>query len=127
MTSTTATGRTLIYDADCGFCTRSARWLVDGQAWDAVPWQGLDDLAALGLTEDMVSTAAYWTDGGVVTGAGPTAIASALKTHGGWRRAVGAVIDLPPVRPLARAVYGVVARNRHAMPGGTDACRLPST
>lgn len=126
MTSTVTTGRVLIYDADCGFCTRSARWLAQGQDWQAVPWQAVD-LASLGLTEQMVSTAAYWTDDGVVTAAGPRAISAALRSHRGWRRAAGVLIDLRPVRPLARAVYRVVATNRHAMPGGTDACRLPPT
>jgi predicted DCC family thiol-disulfide oxidoreductase YuxK len=29
------------------------------------------------------------------------------------------------VRPLADAVYRVVARYRHRLPGGTPACRMP--
>lgn len=116
--------RTLIYDADCGFCTRSARWLSAGQDWSPTPWQ-VTDLAALGLDEDMVTTAAYWVDGGTVRAAGAGAIAAALRTRTGWARLAGLLIDSGPVRPLARAVYGVVARNRHQMPGGSNACRLP--
>lgn len=116
--------RTLIYDADCWFCTRSARWLATGQDWSPVPWQATD-LSALGLDEAMVTTAAYWVDGGAVRAAGASAIAAALRTRAGWRRLAGRVIDSPPVRPLARQVYRVVARNRHQMPGGSDACRLP--
>ena len=115
----------LVYDADCGFCTRSASWLSRGRSWVAVPWQGIDDLAALGLTEDMVTTAAYWLHDGTVAAAGPSAIASAMRTHSGWRRLLGLLIDAPGVRPVAAVVYRQVARNRHAMPGGTDACRLP--
>lgn len=117
-------GRTLIYDADCGFCTRSARWLAAGQDWSPVPWQATD-LDALGLTEAMVTTAAYWVDGGTVRAEGAAAIAAALRTRPGWPRLAGRVIDSGPVRPLARLVYGLVARNRHQMPGGSDACRLP--
>lgn len=115
----------LVYDADCGFCTRSARWLSHGTSWAPVPWQGIEDLGGLSLTEDMVTTAAYWVRDGRVVAAGPSAIAAGLRTHRGWRRALGAVIDAPVVRPLAAAVYRQVSKNRHAMPGGTDACRLP--
>lgn len=118
--------RTLIYDADCGFCTRSAKWLARGGSVKIKPWQGIRDLEALGLTESMVETAAYWADGGEVQAAAEEAIASALIAKGsGWQIA-GRFILLPGVRQLAKPVYKLIAKNRHAMPGGTDTCRLPS-
>jgi predicted DCC family thiol-disulfide oxidoreductase YuxK len=40
-------------------------------------------------------------------------------------RLLGRVIDLAPVRPLAAWIYGLVARYRYHLPGGTNACRLP--
>lgn len=38
---------------------------------------------------------------------------------------LGGVLRLAPVRPVAAAVYRLVARYRHRMPGGTAACALP--
>ena len=118
---------TLIYDADCGFCTVSARWLARGaeQRLTIEPWQGVEDLGALGLTEDMVTTAAYWVVGGRQVAGGSDAIAAALVAKGLPWSFAGRVIAFPLVRPLARLVYGVIARNRQRMPGGTDACKLP--
>lgn len=118
--------RTLIYDADCGFCTRSARWLAAGGQVRIKPWQSFKDLGAIGLTEEMVETAAYWADGGSVRAGAESAIAHALKAKGGIWIAAGSFILLPGIRLVASKVYKVIARNRHAMPGGTDACRLPS-
>jgi predicted DCC family thiol-disulfide oxidoreductase YuxK len=123
-TGDVALERTLIYDADCGFCTRSANWLAKTGKVSIKPWQGIRDLEALGLTEEMVETAAYWADGGEVRAAAESAIARALIARGrGWSIAGRFILA---VRPLAAPVYKVIAKNRHAMPGGTDACRLPS-
>ncbi|MFE4080510.1 thiol-disulfide oxidoreductase DCC family protein [Paenarthrobacter sp. YIM B13468] len=118
--------RTLIYDADCGFCTRSAKWLAGEGKVSIKSWQSIRDLEALGLTEEMVEAAAYWADDGVVTAGAESAIAQALITKGsGWQLA-GRFILLPGVHFVAARVYKVIAKNRHAMPGGTDACRLPN-
>lgn len=117
--------RTLIYDADCGFCTRSAKWLAKRGAVSIQPWQGIRDLKSIGLTEQMVEAAAYWADGGEVRASAEAAIANALIARGtGWQIA-GKFILLPGIRQPASAVYKLIAKNRHAMPGGTEACRLP--
>lgn len=116
--------RTLIYDADCGFCTRSAKWLARGGNVNIKPWQGIKNLESLGLTEDMVETAAYWADGGPAAAAAEEAIARALIAKGGAWPVAGHVILLPGLRLVASKVYKLIARNRHAMPGGTDACRI---
>lgn len=114
---------TLMYDGDCGFCTSSARWLARRGRCEIMPWQSLD-LEPLGLTEDDVSRAAYWLDAsGHVSSSGAGAVAAALTTCGpGWRLA-GRLLRLRPVRPLADVGYAWVARNRHRLPGSTDACR----
>lgn len=122
MATSTSTG-TLVYDADCGFCTTSAEWLEAHGDCAVVPWQGMD-LAAAGLTEDEVTSAAYWLEGGEKR-RGSRAIAAALRSCGPAYAALGRLIDLPPVRPLAAVGYGLVARYRYKLPGGTDACRLP--
>jgi predicted DCC family thiol-disulfide oxidoreductase YuxK len=109
----------IVYDADCGFCTRSAFW-VDA---DPVAWQSLD-LAAVGATEEQADSFAGWLVGGRVVALGAPAIAAALRDRGGWTAPVGRLIDLPGVRRPAAVVYRLVARHRHRLPGGTAACRI---
>jgi predicted DCC family thiol-disulfide oxidoreductase YuxK len=109
----------IVYDADCGFCTRSARW-VDERP---VAWQSLD-LAAVGATQEQADSFAGWLEGGRIRALGAPAIAVALRTRGGWTRPVGWLFDLPGVRPVAAVVYRMVAANRHRLPGGTEACGL---
>lgn len=119
---------TLVYDADCGFCTRCADFARGRGDFTVAPWQELD-LAAIGLSEQQVSEAAYWLDGRT-TSRGARAIAAALRSfRPGPRllgyRLLGRLIDLPPVRPVAAVGYAVVARYRYRLPGGTAACRVP--
>ena len=115
----------MVFDGDCGFCTTTAQWLerhtvADGV--DVVPWQRMD-LAAAGLTEPEVTTAAYWLKGSEKR-RGARAIAQALESCGQPWRTAGKLIDVKPVRPLAALGYEIVARNRHRLPGGTPACSL---
>jgi predicted DCC family thiol-disulfide oxidoreductase YuxK len=114
----------LVYDADCGFCAMSARWLATRFVDDAKvePWQGLD-LADLQLTVENATTAAYWLDGGA-RWRGHRAIGVALLHCGRPWRWVGRVLLTRPVGWVAAPVYAWVARNRHRMPGGTDRCAL---
>jgi predicted DCC family thiol-disulfide oxidoreductase YuxK len=109
----------IVYDADCGFCTRSAFW-VDAHP---VSWQTLD-LAAVGATEEQADSFAGWLVDGRVVALGAPAIAAALRDRGGWTVPVGRLIDLPGVRGAAAVVYRLVARHRHRLPGGTAACRI---
>jgi predicted DCC family thiol-disulfide oxidoreductase YuxK len=108
----------LIYDGDCGICNQSADWarahLPAGTK--IVTWQSIPDLGALGLTVEDVETAAYWVDDEGRLYRGEAAISQALRgaKATGWRTA-GAVIGSRPVRPLARAVYYWVARNRYRL------------
>ena len=115
---------TLVYDADCGFCTSSADWLQRHGECAVVPWQRIG-LEEVGLTRDEVTTAAYWLAAGGGKRRGARAIAAALQTCGPAYRLLGRLIDLGPVRPLAAAGYGLVAKYRYKLPGGTNACRLP--
>ncbi len=118
-----ATG-TLVYDADCGFCTSSAEWLLRHGECAVVPWQRLD-LEEVGLTREGVTTAAYWLTPTQPPRRGARAIAAAMRTCGPVYRLLGRLIDLPPVRPLAAVAYGLVAKYRYKLPGGTNACRMP--
>ena len=114
----------MVYDADCGFCTRSAEFLGRRSDCEIRPWQTLD-LDAEGLTEQDVTTAAYWLEDGRTPRRGARAIAAGLRScRGVGYRVLGRLIDLPPVRPVAAFGYGLVARYRYKLPGGTNTCRL---
>lgn len=87
------------------------------------PWQGISHLEALGLDEEKVTTAAYWYDDGKVTARAEAAIASALIARGHvWKLAGYSILAL---RPFSALAYKYIALNRHAMPGGTNACKIP--
>jgi predicted DCC family thiol-disulfide oxidoreductase YuxK len=116
----------LIFDGECGFCTACATWAQRRlRDVDVVPGQRVD-VAAYGLTARDVSAAAWWVDerGGVHRG--HRAIGKALQACGGLWRSVSWLCLIPPFSWGAWAVYGLVARFRHRLPGSTPACRLPA-
>ena len=107
----------LIYDGDCGFCTATARW-VERQLSDeyqVVPSQQAD-LGVLGLTEKDVARSAWWIDPDGTRRDDHRSIAGALRAMGGPWAAVGRLLVLGPISPLARSVYRLVANNRYRLP-----------
>ncbi|MCG6495127.1 thiol-disulfide oxidoreductase DCC family protein [Kitasatospora sp. A2-31] len=128
----------LVFDGDCAFCSTCVVWAeryprqtLASAGWEAVPFQfadlaGLDALAG-GRGEvswERAEREVLWvTPAGRVYG-GAQAVARLLMRSGGAWAYLGGVLALPPVRPVAGAVYRWVARNRHRMPGGTPACAL---
>ena len=114
----------LVFDGDCGFCTTSANWLAREDRVETVPWQFLD-LESVGLTVDQVSTSVWWLVDDRPVEHSSRAIGRALVLRGTPCSSAGRVLLVPAMRPLADAVYRVVARYRHRLPGGTPACRMP--
>jgi predicted DCC family thiol-disulfide oxidoreductase YuxK len=120
----------LIFDGDCAFCTSSAHWLAErlhrlGRSnARVVPWQ-FTDLAALGTTAERAQREALWVSPDGPIRGGAAAFAEWLKFRGGAYGIAGYLMDLPVIRTLAAAVYRVIAKNRHRMPGGSPACALP--
>jgi len=116
----------LLYDADCGFCTRAALWLARRRPdrVTIVPWQSVPDLGALGLRAEDLSRQAYWQGSAGPLRGGSAAIAAAMVARGGPATVAGLLIASEPVRPVADVVYRAVAARRHLMPGGTDSCAL---
>lgn len=112
----------LIYDGQCRFCTNTAkriaaRWPRESAA-TAVAWQDLgpEGLGRFDLSEADVATAAWWIDADGNKARAHLAVAAALREAKGWRGAVGLLIRFPIVRPIAAAVYVLVARNRSHLP-----------
>ncbi len=116
---------TVLYDADCRFCTSCSRWLAGkGAAADFTPLQAVD-LDHLGVNAGRAERElpAVLADGTVVYGA--AAFAATLWTGPRWMRLLGRLLGWPPVAVLARWGYRLVAANRHRLPGGTESCALP--
>lgn len=119
---------TLVFDGDCGFCTSSVRWAEKHcrPAVEFVPWQHIDDLAAVGLTEAMVTRSVQWIPAGrtgVIRSGAAAAGRTLLRSRWPWRP-LGALILIPPVSWLAAIGYRVIAANRYRLPGGTPACAV---
>ncbi|MFD9130528.1 thiol-disulfide oxidoreductase DCC family protein [Kitasatospora sp. NPDC059571] len=129
----------LLYDGDCAFCTSCVTWaerylratLASG-GWEAVPYQRAD-LAALDalaggrgqVTAQRAGRELLWVTPAGRVYPGAQAAARLLMRSGGAWAYVGGALALPQVRPLADALYGLVARNRRRLPGGTPACARP--
>lgn len=119
----------LVFDGDCGMCTRAAGLVTDRfrpspEAYDVEPAQRLD-LAALGLTADQCDEALQWVGADGRVSSAQDAVARMLLASRAWARPLGAVLLLPGVNTLAGAAYRWVARHRHRFPGGTPACEMP--
>lgn len=117
----------LVYDGDCAFCTSAVHFAERRvrPRCDAVPWQ-FADLDALGVTQRRAEHEILWvTPTGTVYG-GTRAVAKLLLSTGkGWA-VLGALLNLPPLRWPAHALYRLIANNRAHMPGGTPTCALPA-
>ena len=116
---------TLVYDGDCGFCTTSAKW-IERRLDDDVRvemWQALD-IESMGLTNDDVTTAAYFVDPDGTLHRGHDGIGRSLEHMGLPFKAAGWLMRRPPVSWAAKPVYALVAKYRYKLPGATDACRI---
>lgn len=113
----------LLYDGDCRFCTATAMWARErlDERNAVVPYQDVDGLSEFGLTRQEASKAAWWVGDGPPKRA-HRAVAATLRAIGGGWYPVGVILDVPPFRWLAAAVYVLVARNRHRLPGAPP-CR----
>ncbi|MYI14475.1 MAG: DUF393 domain-containing protein [Acidimicrobiaceae bacterium] len=111
----------LVYDGECGFCVRSARWIGARLPPDArvEPWQSLE-LEELALSRADVAAAVWWVDNRGPRSRrsrGAEAIGRSLVAVGGAWGVIGRLIVHPPLCWLARPVYALVAANRHRLPG----------
>ncbi len=117
----------LVFDGDCGFCTRCVEWgrRRIGAMPAAVPYQQAD-LAALGLDAQRCAAALQYVARDRRVYSAHDAVAALLLGAGrGWWL-LGAVLRLPGVHWLAGVSYRWVARNRFRLspnPSGSCAAR----
>ncbi|SFQ42994.1 Predicted thiol-disulfide oxidoreductase YuxK, DCC family [Amycolatopsis arida] len=119
------TGAVLLYDGDCGFCTKSVAWLDQRNllGFPARPWQSVPD-HELPASPEALMTEVVLTRPGRRPLGGADAIAACVRESPSRLRFAGRLLALPGLRGLARAVYRLVARNRYRLPGSTAACRI---
>jgi predicted DCC family thiol-disulfide oxidoreductase YuxK len=116
---------TLIFDGDCGFCTRCVVWgTANLSAFpNPVAFQKLEP-SDYGLTENDVRKAVWLISEQTVL-SGARAVAWILKGQKslGWRL-IGRFIDWCPIRPFSALAYRLVALNRHHLPGASTECKM---
>lgn len=116
----------LIYDGDCSMCRASALWLmrraIAGGAteFEIIPCRSPARRQRFPQVSDeacMMAMQLVLPDGRVLAGA--DAVPEILERIPRWRW-LRRLFDLPGVRPVARRVYGWIARNRMRL-----SCTLP--
>jgi predicted DCC family thiol-disulfide oxidoreductase YuxK len=105
---------TLVYDAECDFCTRLARWVKDHDRRGrlvARPNQEPGLIESLGLTRAEVDRASWAVEnGGRFEGA--AGINRVLRELGGGWRLLGSLYLVPPLGWVEDRYYKRVARRR---------------
>lgn len=114
----------LLYDADCGFCTRSARWAALRLVLDVHAIQSVD-LTRLGVDPGRARRELPFVAADGAVSYGHLAVAGALGTGRLPGRVAGRLLGAAVLSRPGAAVYGWVARHRQELPGGTASCDLP--
>ena len=116
---------TVIFDGECGVCTRTIRYLRDRDA-DGVltfrPCQSLDDRGFRGVlpADCRRSVWAIASDGRTAQGSDAAFLILAALWSNWWPWRLG---TLPGIRQIGQNVYQLVARNRRRLPGDTPWCQ----
>jgi predicted DCC family thiol-disulfide oxidoreductase YuxK len=115
---------TLIFDGNCGFCTRSRNALVKLDRHHRIataPFQRPGTRERTGLTEEQLGSAVWWLDENGGKRSGAAAVNAALAAALGTKAPV-LFYRLPGVRQAQESAYRWVARNRHRFPGTKPWC-----
>ncbi len=123
--STRTAGGVLLYDPDCGFCTRTASLVpslgVDVQIRPMTP----GELTAYAIDPVRAAREMPYVNPDRRVDFGHRAVSAILRT-GPWPwRVLGRCLVLPGIDRLAGLLYRWVAEHREVLPGGTPACALP--
>lgn len=120
MTSTTLD---LVFDGQCGFCTRAAGWLARIDRRHRIqlhPFQRAGVHERFGLTPEETKAAA-WAVTPTVRASGAGSINLALDTALGTR-VFSAIYRVAPARWLQDRAYSWMANHRYLLPGATPWC-----
>ena len=106
---------TLVYDGECEFCTRLARWVErhDRRGRISVrPNQEPGLIESLGLSSDEVERASWVVEPGGRKFEGAAGISRVLRELGGAWSLLGSLYLVPPFGWAEDRYYGRVARRR---------------
>lgn len=125
--ATPTTRPVLVYDGDCGICTKCVQFVYKhlSSDLDVVAWQHAD-LSSLRLTQAECENAVQWVEPDGSISAGHLAVSKLLKDSGALWWPLGAIMAIPPFSLVAKLIYRWVANNRDKLPGGTPACAMPA-
>lgn len=115
---------TLVFDGECGFCTRTVRLfdrLDRHHRVRRIPLQGTEAKELTGLDYPQLKESVRWVTPGGDCLAGAEAVNAALSAILGTS-APSRVYRLPGVRQGQEAAYRWIAANRHRFPGVTPWC-----
>ena len=116
---------TLVFDGDCGFCTRSRDLLARLDRHNrvrAVPFQRPEVPEQTGLTAEQLAGSVWWLGSDGRRAHSAEAANAALSAALGTRLPL-AVYRLPLLRQAQEALYRLVAANRHRLPGTRPWCQ----
>jgi predicted DCC family thiol-disulfide oxidoreductase YuxK len=105
----------LVYDSECDFCTRLARWVERHDRRGRIsarPNQEPGLIELLGLTRAEVDRASWAVESGGRRFEGAAGISRVLRELGGGWRLLGSLYLVPPIGWLEDRYYGRVARRR---------------
>lgn len=93
--------------------------------FDVLAWQTPGLLTRVNLTAEQCREAAWYVDAAGGQQRGAAAINAVLGALGGVFGLAPVVYRIPGLKQIEDAMYAWVARNRHRLPGASDACQLP--
>jgi predicted DCC family thiol-disulfide oxidoreductase YuxK len=106
---------TLLYDGECDFCKRLARWVRRRDARGGVdvrPSQEAGLVERLGLTRAEVDRASWAVEAGGAKFEGAAGINRVFRELGGLWAVVGALYRVPPIGWAEDRYYARVAKKR---------------
>ena len=106
---------TLVYDRECEFCTRLARWVERQDRRGRVSVRANQEaglIETLGLTREEVGRAAWAVERGGRKFEGAAAINRVLRELAGGWSVLGSLYGVPPLRWVEDRYYSRVARRR---------------
>ena len=117
----------LLYDPDCGFCTRSAALVPRlGVDVDVRPMTA-SELTAYRIDPVRAAREMPFVHPDRRVSFGQRGVSAILRTGPLPWRALGRCLVLPGIDRLAGLGYRWVAEHREVLPGGTPSCALPQT
>ncbi len=114
----------MLYDADCGFCTRAARLVPRLRVDVDIASIQETDLAAKGVDAERAVREMPFVDADGAVRYGHRAWAGVLLSGAAPWRWLGGLLDSRALSPVAERCYAWVAEHRSSLPGGTPACSL---